>query len=88
MEEATVHSAGGAILEIVREVLGRPLGLDDDMFDHGATSLAFVRVLARINDEFGVMVDVADLDGVTSARSLAPHVLSPASRPVTETIGA
>lgn len=88
MEEATAHSTGEEVLEIVREVLGRPLGLDDDVFDHGATSLSFVRVLAAINGRFGVMVDVADLDGSATARSLAAHVLAASPPPVPQSTGA
>jgi acyl carrier protein len=61
-----------AIRRIVRDVLGQPaVGLDDDMFDHGATSLSFVRVLAEINRRFHVMVHAAELGGVASPRNLA-----------------
>ena len=63
------------ILRIVREVLGNDsLGAGDDLFDHGATSLSFVRVLAQIKRELQVMVHAADLDGVVTARSLAANV--------------
>lgn len=76
-----------AILQIVRDVLGRPVGLDDDMFDQGATSLSFVRVLAQIHSRFGVMVDVADLDGVATARVIAACVRPGSTSPVTATLG-
>jgi len=67
-----------AVLQIVREVLGRPgIGLGDDLFDHGATSLSFVRVLAEVQRRLHVTVPVAALVEVT-ARSLARHVAAEA----------
>lgn len=60
------------ILEIVRDVLGKPgLGFDDDLFDHGGTSLSFVRVLAEISRELHVKVRAGDLGGVATPRNLA-----------------
>jgi acyl carrier protein len=64
-----------SVLKIVREVLAKPhLGPQDDVFDHGATSLSFVRVLAQIKQELKVMVRAADLDGEVTARSLAANI--------------
>lgn len=64
-----------AVLELVREVLNKPaLEADQDVFDHGATSLAFVRILALVNERFGVMVPVAELAGSATAATLAAHV--------------
>lgn len=63
------------VLEIVRSVLGKPaLGPEDDLFDHGATSLSFVRVLAQIKQECQVMVRAAELDGEVTARNLAVNI--------------
>jgi acyl carrier protein len=60
------------ILGIVREVLGRPgIGPDDDVFDHGATSLSFVRILAQISQRCGVRVPAAALGGLATARAMA-----------------
>lgn len=60
------------VLRIARQTLDRPqTGLDDDLFDAGATSLSFVRVLAQIQQELGVMVHVAALGGVATPRRLA-----------------
>ncbi|RKT17073.1 phosphopantetheine binding protein [Streptomyces sp. 1114.5] len=60
------------VLAIVRDVLGRPeLSPDDDLFDHGGTSLSFVRVLARINQDLGVRVSATALGGVATPRNLA-----------------
>jgi hypothetical protein len=61
-----------ALLEIVRGVLGRPgLGPDDDVLDHGGTSLSVVRILAAARADLGIDIDPRDLGGVVSARSLA-----------------
>ena len=44
-----------ALCEIFGEVLGGgPLGVDVDFFDAGGDSIQAVRIIARINDEFGV----------------------------------
>ena len=76
MEQDTAPDATRqVVLRIVRQVLGRPgIGLDDDLFDHGATSLSFVRVLAQIHQELGVMVHAAALGGVATPRNLAACV--------------
>jgi hypothetical protein len=71
----TLGPTEDTILRIVREVMGNHgLGAQDDLFDHGATSLSFVRVLAQIKQELQVMVHAPDLDGVVTARSLATNV--------------
>ncbi|MBI3688111.1 MAG: acyl carrier protein [Actinobacteria bacterium] len=76
------------VLAIVREVLGRPgLTADQDFFDVGATSLAFVRVLAEVHRQMGVMVHPADLTEA-SARALAGHVTASASRSTVASRGA
>ncbi|MEU3825483.1 hypothetical protein GT045_27770 [Streptomyces sp. SID486] len=65
------------VMEIVREVLGRPrIGLDDDLFDHGGTSLSFVRVLAGIKEKLHVTVRAGDLGGVATPRRLAELALA------------
>lgn len=62
------------MLRIVHEVLGRPdIGMDDDLFDKGATSLSFVRVLAQIKQELRAAVDVTALGGVATPANLAAH---------------
>lgn len=50
------------VLEVMRTVLERDLDPTVDVFDQGATSLAFVRALAQINDRFGITVDVGELE--------------------------
>lgn len=91
MEKETDTSA--AIVQIIRDVLSKPgVGADDDVFDHGATSLAFVRILAQIRQTFGVLVHAPDLGGVATARNLAAAVAAADDtdrvQPVTTSIGA
>jgi acyl carrier protein len=52
---------------IVEEVLqGREIRPDVDLFDQGATSLAFVRIIASVNDRFGTSLTGSELvDGAT-----------------------
>lgn len=60
------------ILAIVREVLARPeVTADDDVFDHGGTSLAVVRVLAEASRTLGLRINPRDLAGSVTARTLA-----------------
>ncbi len=66
-----MYTTQETVLTIARDVLGKPdLGPEDDLFDHGATSLSFVRVLAQIRQELQVMVRAADLDGEVTARKM------------------
>ena len=85
-----VHTATEAsVLAIVEEVLGRRgIGPDGDLFDHGATSLSFVRVLGQIHQRLNAQVHPADLDdrlpSVTSylePRLLEKQVLVDYERP-------
>ncbi|MFH9663536.1 amino acid adenylation domain-containing protein [Streptomyces sp. NPDC017248] len=60
------------VRDIAQEVLGREVpDSDTDLFDIGATSLAFVRILHAVNQHFGITVNVTDLGGVASVRQLA-----------------
>jgi amino acid adenylation domain-containing protein len=54
------------VFDVVTSVLGTSaLAPDDDLFDHGATSLAFMRILAQLNQRFGVRITGAELDEAT-----------------------
>jgi acyl carrier protein len=76
-----------AVLEIVRDVLGHSdVPAEDDVFDHGATSLSFVRILAQVHQRFGVMVRAADLE-VASARGIAAGLAARSPLPSVESIG-
>jgi len=58
------------VSEIVAEVLKRNIGLDDDMFDSGATSLAFMRIIASVNQRCHTSLTGAELE-VATVRCLA-----------------
>ncbi|HEU5333242.1 MAG TPA: amino acid adenylation domain-containing protein [Actinocrinis sp.] len=47
---------------------------DRDLFDLGATSLAFIRIIAEVNQEFGIRLTGAELDGTASVESVADAV--------------
>jgi acyl carrier protein len=67
------------ILDIVRQVLGRQdVDLDDELFDKGATSLSFVRILARIRQDYRVTISPLSLPAAT-ARHLASSVAAGSS---------
>ena len=60
------------ILAIVREVLGRPdLAADDEVTDHGGTSLSILRILTDARKTLSLNIHPRDLGGVVTARSLA-----------------
>lgn len=47
---------------IAHRVLGRDVDPAVDLFDQGATSLAFIRMVAEVGARYGVTVDVAELE--------------------------
>lgn len=51
------------VADIAREVVDRD-GIDPavDLFDQGATSLAYIRIVAEINEKFGINLDVSELE--------------------------
>lgn len=80
MAEATERE----VLRIVHEVLGRTdIGIDEDLFDAGATSLSFVRILARIRQELQVTVPVTALGDAASSRNLAAAIETASLQPST-----
>ncbi len=48
--------------EIVSTVLDRDVDPSVDVFDQGATSLAFIRIVAEVGERYGVELDVAELE--------------------------
>jgi acyl carrier protein len=60
------------ILAIAREVLARPdLTADDDVMDHGGTSLSVVRIMAETSRALRLNINPRDLAGEVTARRLA-----------------
>lgn len=50
------------IREIVRTVLERDVDPSVDVFDQGATSLAFIRIVAEVGERYDITVDVGELE--------------------------
>jgi acyl carrier protein len=48
--------------EIVHAVLERDVDPAVDLFDQGATSLAFLRIVAEVNERYDITMDVAELE--------------------------
>lgn len=87
-DRAAVQQLEETITGMVRETMGNNgLGVDDDVFDLGATSLSFVRLLAAIHQRYHVMIHPVDLDGVATARRLAAQVHQRASQAVAQRRG-
>ncbi len=80
-----VDELADRILAITRTVLdAQGLGADDDLADHGGTSLSLVRIIAMIHQTLDVDVDPRDLGGRFTARRMAvaaQHVPPAAERP-------
>ncbi len=61
-----------SLLSIVRDVLSSPdLGVDDEVMDHGGTSLSLVRILTGAQRDLSLTINPLELAGVVTARSLA-----------------
>jgi acyl carrier protein len=58
----TVADVRQTISEVLRTVLERDVDPSIDVFDQGATSLAFLRVVAEINEKYDIAMDVAELE--------------------------
>lgn len=62
----------GQVLHIVRTVLAKPdLDADDEVMDHGGTSLSVVRILAEARQTLHLTINPRDLNGSVTARGLA-----------------
>ncbi|MEO3808405.1 acyl carrier protein [Sphaerisporangium sp. B11E5] len=60
------------ILAVTREVLRDPgVAADDDLADHGGTSLSILRIVAMANRALHLDIDPRELDGAVTARNLA-----------------
>lgn len=72
MTVMAVEELTARIVDISHTVLGTSgIGADDDLADHGATSLSLVRILATLHQTLGVDVDPRELGGRFTARNLA-----------------
>jgi acyl carrier protein len=59
---ASVEDIRHTIREIVRTMLDRDVDPSVDLFDQGATSLAFIRIVAEVNERYNITLDVTELE--------------------------
>lgn len=63
------------LCDIAGPLLGKSeVSLERDLFDQGATSLSFVRLLVEVKRRFGVVVNPVALDGDASLERLAKAI--------------
>lgn len=73
--EEPISTTERAIRDICEEVLQcQGLGAHDDFFDRGATSLAFIRMLQRVNQQFGLSLNGSELGGEATIAQLVACV--------------
>jgi len=61
-----------AILAIAREVLSHvDIAADDDLMQHGGTSLSIVRIVAMASRALNLDINPRDVDGALTVRRLA-----------------
>jgi hypothetical protein len=74
-EEATSSKLEAALRDIWRSVLGMPrIGLDDNFFDVGGTSLRAVQVLSSIKQQLSQSLSIVSLFECPTVRSLAARM--------------
>lgn len=78
-ETATAALSADAIESELKAVAGPLLGRDEvnaerDLFDQGATSLSFVRLLVEAKRRFAITVNPVALGGDASLRNLATTI--------------
>ncbi|WP_420891098.1 phosphopantetheine-binding protein [Micromonospora aurantiaca] len=63
--EPAGDDAVSGVKAIADEVLRRDVPVDGDLFDLGATSLALTRIVAMVNDRFGIALTGAEMEEPT-----------------------
>ncbi len=64
-----------ALVEMWKEVLDiETVGVDDDFFQRGGDSLSAMQILSRIEDAFGVELDIGDLFGLVTIEKQARRI--------------
>jgi hypothetical protein len=72
------------VLRHMRRVLDKPrLGVTDDFFDHGGSSMSAMTLLLDLQAETGLRLDVRDLFQDSTAASIAARLREP-TEPITE----
>ncbi|MFD4506343.1 amino acid adenylation domain-containing protein [Streptomyces sp. NPDC058457] len=74
-EDTAAADTRRTVTDIVEAALGAgPLPADRDLFDLGATSLLFVRVIAEVNQRFGLSLNGSELGDTASVDNLVTAV--------------
>lgn len=58
----TVTEVRDVVTEVAGAVLEREIDASLDLFDQGATSLAFIRIVTEVGERYGIEVRVEDLE--------------------------
>jgi len=61
----------GIFAQVIAE---RRVGIDDDFFDLGVSSIALAQVFERIDEEYPGLLDIEDLFDKTSIRAIAAYL--------------
>jgi acyl-coenzyme A synthetase/AMP-(fatty) acid ligase/acyl carrier protein len=70
-----------SVAAIAEEILRRPaVPSDDDLFDIGATSLAFIRIITKVNEQFQTALNGSEVGDVASVRMIGRAVRSALGR--------
>ncbi|MGC4892261.1 phosphopantetheine-binding protein [Micromonospora sp. DT31] len=63
--------------EVVEQILGEPVGPDDDLFSLGATSLQLMRILLQVKERTGVEIPLARFFAAPCVATLAQLIGTP-----------
>ncbi|MDQ0758947.1 amino acid adenylation domain-containing protein [Streptomyces canus] len=75
-EDTAAADTRRTVTDMVEAALGTgPLPADRDLFDLGATSLLFVRVIAEVNQRFGLSLNGSELKDTASVDNLVTAVV-------------
>lgn len=61
----SVADVRDVVTEVAGAVLEREIDTSLDLFDQGATSLAFIRIVTDVGERYGIEVRVEDLEEAT-----------------------
>jgi len=76
MDSTLADSAESRILEILKEIVGKPVGLDDELVQSRIVdSIAAVDLALKVEEEFGCSIAPHELTRILSTpRTLIAHV--------------
>ncbi len=78
-QEQPANDTERKIAEVWRQVLGAPVGMEDDFFDSGGHSLLAAQVVYQLRESLGINVSIAAFFQYPTIRSLAARVIEQSS---------